>query len=201
MIYKSLLTYVAIGGLFMTVAGGVANAVPIFDIVDPAQDIEVSVLNPEYTFFHDLTDGIAPDLFVPAIDIIDSATISINFTDDGGSETIEITIGALTPSVINNIGASRNYSAVIPSIFDLQLDGKLMVLLSTESRPSGVGNFFFADSTLTAQVIRGNPNSFTGGGIITGDGIEGQQVPEPATFAMLSLGLAGLGFVRRKIKA
>ena len=193
MIHKSLLAYVAIGGLFMTVASGVANAIPIIDIVDPELDIEVSMLDPEYTFIHDITYGIAPDFFVPGIDTIDSATISINFTDDGGAETIEITIGALTASVINNIGSSRNYSAVIPSISDLQLDGRLMVLLSTESRPSGIGNFFFADSTLTAQVSK-NPYN------IPAVRIE-RPIPEPATFAMLGLGLAGLGFVRRKTKA
>ena len=69
----------------------------------------------------------------------------------------------------------------------------LTVLLSTEISPSGVGNFFFEDSTLTAQVSK-NPY------IISGVRIEG-QVPEPATFAMLGLGLAGLGFVRRKTRA
>ena len=44
MIHKSLLASVAIGGLFMTVASGVVNAVPIVDIVDPELDIEVSIL-------------------------------------------------------------------------------------------------------------------------------------------------------------
>lgn len=198
MINKSLLAYVAISGLCVTVVSGVANAIPIVDIVDPALDIEVSILDPEFTFIHyltdrDLTDGIDPDLFDPAIDTIDSATISINFTDDGGAETIEIAIGELTSYVINNIGSSRNYTAVIPSIADLQQHGMLTVLLSTESRPSGVGNFFFANSTLTAQVNK-NPYNISGGRIE-------RQVPEPATFAMLGLGLAGLGFVRRKTKA
>jgi hypothetical protein len=192
MINKNPLVNAAIGGLLLALVSGVANAIPIIDIVDPAEDVEVDSTNPEYIFTHDITDGIEPDMFDPGRDIIDSATIAINLTDDGGSERIEITIDEMLTTTINNIGSSRSYSAVIPSITDLQLDGMLDIMLTTRSRPSGIGNFFFASSILTAQVTKRDL------GRITPDQ---HQVPEPATLTLMGLGLAGLGFARRKTKA
>ena len=186
MINKNRLVNLVFGGLLTAVASGTANAVPIIDIFDPQQNIEVSVTNPEYVFTHNITDDFS------TIDVIDSATISINLIDNLGSEIIEITIDELLATTIQNIGARRNYSAVIPSIAALQVDGLLEIQLTTESRQGRTGNFFFVDSTLTAQVTKGDPN---------GDLVTTNQVPEPTTLALLSLGLAGLGFTRHKKKA
>ena len=187
MINKTHTVNIAIVGLLAAVASGVANAVPIIDIVDPQQAIEVSVANPEYVFTHDITVD-----FSTISDVIDSATISINLIDNRGSEIIEITIDDLVATTIQNIGARRNYSAVIPSIADLQLDGLLDIQLTTETRQGRTGNFFFVDSTLTAQVTKGNPD-------VEPD--TRNQVPEPGTLALLSISLVGLGIARRKIKA
>jgi hypothetical protein len=188
MINKAHIVNIAIGGLLAAVASGVANAVPIIDIVDPQENIEVSVTNPEYIFTHDITDD-----FAPLIDFIDYAAISINFIDNHGSESIVITIDELVATTIQNIGSRRNYSALIPSIADLQQDGLLDIQLTTESRRGKTGNFFFVDSTLTAQVTKGDSND----DVVTNRA----SVPEPTTLALLSLGLAGLGFTRRKKKA
>jgi hypothetical protein len=192
MVLKKLLVNAAISALLAGIVNGAANAIPVIDVVDPDPDAEINNLYPEYTFTHDITDGVAPGNFVPGSDIIDTATISISLTDSGGSESIEITIDELLATTIDNIGSSGSYTAVIPSIADLQLDGQLLVQLTTASRRSGIGDFFFASSTLTAEVIKGNPDANPPGP---------NQVPEPSVLALLSLGLVGIGVSRREDSA
>ena len=188
MTYGKRLARFAGGGLLAVLIPGIACAIPVVDVVDPVPDIEVSFSKPEYTFTHDISDGVAPYVFVAGTDIIDSATIAISFTDDGGAESIEVRMDEFLATTINNIGSSTIYDAVIPSIADLQKDGQLVVRLTTQSRPSGVGDFYFASSTLTAQVTKGIPNR-------NPDGPE--QVSEPATLALLGVGLAVSGLSRR----
>jgi hypothetical protein len=192
MALKKLLVNAAIYGLLAGLVHGAANAIPVIDVVDPDPDAPISSADPDYTFTHDITDGVAPGNFVPGTDIIDTATISIMLTDSGGSESIEITIDEERAITIDNIGSSASYTAVIPSIADLQLDGLLLVQLTTASRPSGIGDFFFASSTLTAEVTKGIPDARPPGP---------SQVPEPSILALLSLGLVGIGVSRREARA
>jgi hypothetical protein len=65
------------------------------------------------------------------------------------------------------------YSFIVQSAF-LQTDGKLKVSLRAKS-----GDFWFRKSELT---------------------VNAEAIPEPTTFAMLGLGLLGLGLVSRRKK-
>jgi hypothetical protein len=194
---KDLLLNLMIGGFVTIASSGVANATLIDEISDFYEDdsggpVELNSSESSYGYTHTL-EGFNGDT-----DTIDSASITINLTDDKGSELIEISIGEADTTTIQNIGAKKIFSATIPSLADLQEDGGMLdVTLTSESWHGRVGNFFFIDSTLVAQVTREGPaDNF----VPTNNGdVNPTQVPEPTTLVLLSLGILGLGFTRRRM--
>lgn len=131
--------------------------------------------------YNALTDTITSvSIALRLIDDGDAAAESVNFTFDGvdfGSVTLGS--GAATTSVI--------FSSPTLSTSYL-LDGLLTAKLDLAGVMSGASaarsDFHFIDSTLTVTANRRTPFS--------------QSVPEPATWALIALGLFGMNWSLRK---
>jgi hypothetical protein len=172
---------------------GQANAIEITDIYDT--DFYLNIDNPILEYRHDLADDLEAD------DIINSAKISIAFGLVEGSDTLDIQIGEASYTS-TNINPSTKVFAVTTSHETLQGDKFLDVQLIYRVVSLNARNqeLLFDSSTLTAEVIRTvqttNTEGGTGGVLVTPS-----QIPEPTTLALFGLGLAGLGFTRRRMKA
>ena len=103
---------------------------------------------------------------------------------DFGASTLTISDG-----VVSSWSAFGNY---VFSGFDQTITG-LSIASNTGFSGSIVNNFSFTSNSITFDF---NPSSQRTADSVLVFNI--QQVPEPATLALLGLGLAGLGFSRRK---
>ena len=184
---------IAVIAMYLWTAPPVA-AISITDVVDPADTLIAYGSTPSpcpagfactigaLTFVHDISD----DGYVPGVNTITSATISIHLTDTGGSETYMYTLGSIqTFTSVNVPGGSGSTDPIVlsvPSLVDLEADGKITVKIESLEGPPGPGEFYFADARLTAEV--------------TETGTLPLQVPGPASWLLVATGLAALAVGR-----
>jgi len=164
--------------------GSAASAAPFADVVTGPENI---VVGKPYSFQHQIADN----GYVPGTPIT-AATLSIVLGDDNGNESYTFTFGsgqsAAYSTNINNSTPAFVLALSTASLAALSAAGTMNVKIAADSCTSCSDFAFrFVSSTLTAEVGGSQRNR-----------LAPTAVPEPGTWSLLGLGLAGLAALGRR---
>jgi hypothetical protein len=208
---KRVAVLVGLVGVVLLAAAGQAEALIITNTYDPA-DIFFQGPQPHgvprttHTFTHDLTvspgevtsattGATSPSGFNVLTHVLTSASIQIGFYDDSSDastsnpEKVDISLDGA--QLFDSVTITSGSSSGSPFAFNTSVslanlaDGRLLVSLTQQ-----VGDFYFAWSTLTAEVtdsagVSGSSDGDTGGT---------SQVPFPPTLVLMAAGFLPLAF-------
>jgi hypothetical protein len=171
------------------------------DVVDPDPDVLISFGNHKsYSFSHSILD----DGYNALTDSITSASLVLNFKDesnDAAPESVSFTFD-LSPfgtQIITSGGATYTATFSGLALIDLiSADGILNVTLDnagiTNGHQANRSDFLFLGSTLTVNAVGESNEDLPP---ITPIRLV-EAVPEPVTLALMGIGLAGIGWSRKR---
>jgi len=175
---------------------GTANPFPstlsVSGITDPITDVNISLFNVSHTYPHDLEialvgpTGTAVIILADIGDSTDIVGIDLTFDDQATA-----TLGYFSPVTGGTYQVARNESLPLSLPLPIPVTYGETLSVFNGLNPNGDWHLYVNDDG------GGDVGSIAGGWSLTFDSAS-SAVPEPTTFALFALGLAGLGLVSRK---